>query len=144
MSTTSRNSLLASVLACGIAMAVLLVAPSEAQRAQAPTGAGAAAAAQDDDERAGDDERADDEAGGPPAWAQNGKDKAHGPDKAWKEAWKKLTPAQKLERMAALSKAHREGMEKWADCIAAAGEDEAKREGCVKPLPPGQAKKLPS
>ena len=71
---------------------------------------------------------------GPPPWAH-----AHGakkPGKAALEAWKKLTPAEKAKRMAALSPRHADGMKKWADCVAAGRTD------CERPLPPGLAKRV--
>jgi hypothetical protein len=70
---------------------------------------------------------------GPPRWAQG-----HGakkPGKAALEAWKKLTPAQKAKRMAELARVHADGMERWADCVAAGRAD------CERPLPPGLAKR---
>lgn len=82
---------------------------------------------------------------GPPAWAHahkshpgGGPDRA---DKAWKDAWHAMTPAQREERMTALARAHRQGMRQWAECVAAAGDDATQRSGCEKPLPPGLAKR---
>lgn len=83
---------------------------------------------------------------GPPPWAHAGKGKDERRGKAaqsWKDDWRALTPAQRTERMAALSQAHEEGMRTWARCARAAGTDSAKRRDCEKPLPPGQAKKEP-
>ena len=45
--------------------------------------------------------------------------------------------------MKALAKAHAQGMEKWGDCVSAAGTDREERAECEKPLPPGQAKRRP-
>ena len=69
------------------------------------------------------------------------RDKAAKGHKAWKRAhgpgaaWRALTPAQRAKKMAELSRRHADGMEKWADCVAAGKDD------CVRPLPPGLAKK---
>jgi len=62
---------------------------------------------------------------------------------SWKGDWRALTPAQKAQKMAALSRAHEQGMRKWSRCVRAAGTDTAKRRACEKPLPPGLAKKQP-
>ena len=82
---------------------------------------------------------------GPPAWAHahkphsgDGPDRA---DKAWKDAWHAMTPAQREARMTALARAHRQGMRQWAECVAAAGDDATQRSACEKPLPPGLAKR---
>ena len=75
---------------------------------------------------------------GPPRWAQGHGANGHGakkPGKAALEAWKKLTPAQKAKRMAELAREHADGMERWADCVAAG------RTGCERPVPPGLAKR---
>jgi hypothetical protein len=53
-------------------------------------------------------------------------------------AWRSLTPAQKArtaEKLAERSRTHAEGMQKWADCVATGRDD------CVRPLPPGLAKR---
>ncbi|MGH3360820.1 MAG: hypothetical protein ACRDOM_00045 [Nocardioides sp.] len=79
---------------------------------------------------------------GPPPWAQAHKSKESREQRAdWKAAWQALTPAQREARMRTLARAHANGMEKWGDCVAAAGADKAKRAACEKPLPPGQAKR---
>ncbi|MDQ4052899.1 MAG: hypothetical protein M3237_09380 [Actinomycetota bacterium] len=79
---------------------------------------------------------------GPPPWA--GKKGAKGSsDQSWQEAWRALSPAQRKQKMAALVKAHAQGMQKWGRCVAAAREDASKRAGCEKPVPPGLAKRLP-
>lgn len=87
---------------------------------------------------------------GPPPWAhadEDGKkdergDKAEKADKqAWKKYWHGLTPAQRAAKMADLAQAHADGMKKFAACVQAAGDDNARRALCTKPLPPGLAKK---
>jgi hypothetical protein len=50
-------------------------------------------------------------------------------------AWKDLTPAQRASTMAKLTRAHAEGMKEFATCVAAGRAD------CVRPLPPGLAKR---
>lgn len=77
---------------------------------------------------------------GAPSWAHHG----HGgrPDQAWKDAWQKLTPAQRAAKMAELAQQHADGMKKWAACVKAAGENADARAKCTKPMPPGLAKKL--
>lgn len=138
-------SLLASILFCGLAMALVLIAVNQRDGAGSSVPNAAAAVVGQQDDGGKDHEELDDAAGeGPPAWARgHGKSKSHGADKAWKEAWHKLTPAQKAAKMAALVVAHEQGMKEWTACIAAAGDDSSEREHCVKPLPPGHAKKLP-
>ena len=139
MRRNSRVSLLATILVYGLVMAVVLVALNQADRAGSVPRVAAAATDQQDE-----GEQDDDVGGGPPAWAHaNGKGRGHGADKAWKEAWQRLTPAQKGEKMAALVTAHEQGMKKWTECVPAGGSDASKRGKCVKPLPPGLAKKLP-
>jgi hypothetical protein len=83
--------------------------------------------------------------GPPPPWARGvGTDaKARGKDSSWKQAWRELTPAQREEKMTALAKEHSDGMARWEQCVAAAGEDRQKRAECEKPLPPGLAKRMP-
>lgn len=81
---------------------------------------------------------------GPPPWAalgHRGQARGHGADADWKEAWRKLTPAQRERTMTDLAKAHAEGMQKWAACVSAAGDDREQRAACEKPLPPGLAKR---
>jgi hypothetical protein len=132
-------SLLASILVYALVMAVVLVVVNQADRAGSVPRVAAAIADQQDDA-----EQDNDVGGGPPAWARaNGKGRGHGADTAWKAAWQKLTPVQKDKEMAALVKAHEQGMKKWTDCVAGGGNDASKRGECVKPLPPGLAKKLP-
>lgn len=100
--------------------------------------------------RTGDDESskpaaASAEAVDPPGWARAHKHHSTGSpghsDKAWKEAWHAMTPAQREQRMTELARAHRLGMRQWAECVAAARGDAAERSACEKPLPPGLAKK---
>ncbi len=57
--------------------------------------------------------------------------RAQGP----RSAWRTLTPAQRARKMAELSQTSRGAMQKWADCVAAGKDD------CVRPLPPGLARK---
>jgi len=80
---------------------------------------------------------------GPPAWAPAGGQGAHRAEAAqsWKDQWHALTPAQKTRQMAALARAHEDGMRKWRQCVRAAGTERATRGSCQKPLPPGLAKK---
>jgi hypothetical protein len=82
---------------------------------------------------------------GPPPWAHGAGTDAEpgGKDPTWKQAWRELTPAQREDKMTALAKEHSDGMARWEQCVAAAGEDRQKRAECEKPLPPGLAKKLP-
>jgi hypothetical protein len=101
------------------------------------------------------EETGPDEGAGPPAWAKDkerpdkakakakaGRERGHqGRDTAWKQAWRKLTPAQRAQRMTDLAKAHAEGMRAFGACADAAGDDAAERRACTKPLPPGLAKK---
>jgi hypothetical protein len=85
------------------------------------------------------------EAADPPAWARAHKHHATGPpghpDKAWKESWHAMTPAQREQRMTELTRTHRQGMRQWQECVAAARDNAAERKACEKPLPPGLAKK---
>ena len=127
-------SLLASILVFGLVTAGVLIAVSQADRAGSLLRVVAATADQQDD----------DAGGGPPAWARsNSRGRGHGADKEWKEAWHKLTPAQKDTKMTALVKAHEEGMKTWTDCVVAGRNDASKGGKCAKPLPPGLTKKLP-
>jgi len=92
------------------------------------------------------EERRDHDGLGPPPWAHAGGRLGVQRGKAaqsWKDVWRALTPAQRTQKMAALSRAHEEGMRKWTRCVRAAGTDGAKRRACEKPLPPGLAKKRP-
>ena len=67
---------------------------------------------------------------GPPPWAHR-----HGPKAGPGAEWRKLTAQQRAEKMAELAKEHAQAMQKWADCLAAGKTD------CVRPLPPGLAKR---
>ena len=117
-------SLLASTLVLGLVMAGVLAAVSQADRAGSVLRVVAATADQQDEAEQGDDA-----GGGPPAWARsNGQGRGHGADKEGKEAWQKLTPAQKDMKMATLVKAHEQGMKKWTDCVVT-GETTRPREG---------------
>ena len=82
----------------------------------------------DDDEADGDD----DGGTGPPPWAHGHGAKAH---KGSLSAWKALSPSERASLMAKLVRAHEMGMRKFAACRAAGSDD------CVKPLPPGLAKR---
>lgn len=92
------------------------------------------------------DERRDNEGLGPPPWAHAGGGlgaQRGNAAQSWKDDWRALTPAQKTQKMAVLTRAHEQGMRKWSRCVRAAGTDSAKRRACEKPLPPGLAKKQP-
>jgi hypothetical protein len=84
----------------------------------------------DGDEGDGRDDR--DHRTGPPSWAHGHGAKAH---KGSLSAWKALSPSQRASTMAKLVRAHEIGMKKFAACRAAGGDD------CVRPLPPGLAKR---
>jgi len=152
------TSLLASILVYGVAVVVVLVGGNQANSEGSFSRVTAATVVQQDEGEQADDEQADDEQAddeqaddeqadvgqGPPAWAHaNDKRRGNGAAKEWKESWQKLTPAQKSEKMTGLVKAHEQGMKKWADCVAAGRNASSKRGECMKPLPPGLAKKLP-
>jgi hypothetical protein len=68
---------------------------------------------------------------GPPAWAHAHNHKSH----ASPATWKALTPARRRSRMAALARQHAAGMRRWGECTSAGRED------CVRPVPPGLAKR---
>ena len=138
----------------GLLTAVVLGAASQAAPdQQAATAAVQGAAGANENNKRGDTdvgvEKNDDRGGpvGPPPWAHAQKHHGQGVkghlDKAWKDAWQQLTPAQRAKKMAALTKAHAEGMQKFAECVAAARGDATKRAACEKPLPPGLAKRVP-
>lgn len=138
MRANRQVGLLVSSLVAGV-VAVVAVAVTQVDGGGTVARADAAAVAQRDKPDK------DDVGGGPPPWAHvNGQGRGHEADKrVAKEAWRKLTPAQRREKMAVLIKAHDRGMAKWAGCVAAGGDDAAKRATCAKPLPPGLAKKVP-
>ena len=137
------TSLLASILVYGVAVVVVLVGGNQANSEGSFSRVTAATVVQQDEGEQADDEQAD-VGQGPPAWAHaNDKRRGNGAAKEWKESWQKLTPAQKSEKMTGLVKAHEQGMKKWADCVAAGRNASSKRGECMKPLPPGLAKKLP-
>lgn len=99
-----------------------------------------------DEEKAAKDEEKAARGHGPPPWAalgHRGQARGHGADSDWKQAWRELTPAQRERTMADLAKAHAEGMQEWAECVSAAGDDHAQRAACERPLPPGLAKRQP-
>jgi hypothetical protein len=81
-----------------------------------------------------DDQTRDDDAGrhGPPPWAQ-----VHGTKSQEKSLtqWKAMGPAQRRATMDRLVHEHAAGMTKFSACVAAG------RQHCVKPLPPGLAKR---
>ena len=68
---------------------------------------------------------------GPPPWASH----PRGP-RAQVGSWHDLTPKQRSRKMARLTQRHATAMRKWAACMQAGGTD------CVRPLPPGLAKRL--
>ncbi len=136
---------LGALLAAGVAVVVTddggELAPAAVQR--------------DDDARPGwgrgrDGDEHPGEGHGPPPWAHGGRDKADKaekaekadkvrgrakPSKEWKSQWRELSPQERADRMAELAQEHAEGMREWTRCLDDDGED------CVRPLPPGQAKK---
>ena len=127
-------------------VAVAVDAASDGPVVQAFAARPSAAADDDVDQTEGDEQHAakgkDHDARGhrhgPPRWAHGHGANGHGarkPGKAALEAWKNLTPAQKAKRMAELARVHADGMERWADCVAAG------RTGCERPVPPGLAKR---
>ena len=68
---------------------------------------------------------------GPPPWASH----PRGPQ-AQMDSWHDLTPKQRSRKMARLTQRHATAMRKWAACVRAGRAD------CVRPLPPGLAKRL--
>jgi hypothetical protein len=68
---------------------------------------------------------------GPPPWASH----PRGPQ-AQVGGWHDLTPKQRALKMARLAQRHATAMRKWAACR------QAGRTDCVRPLPPGLAKRL--
>lgn len=81
------------------------------------------------------DDRADGERGGPPPWASSvGRDARDKAPKALSK-WKSLTSDQKAALMKRLAAEHEAGMKEFAACR------EEGRADCVKPLPPGLAKR---
>ena len=70
---------------------------------------------------------------GPPPWAHGGKARSH--DKSM-SAWKAMTTAQREATMARLVREQTAGINEFSACVAAGRHD------CVKPLPPGLAKRL--
>lgn len=135
--------MIAALLVGGLLTAVVLATLSRNSPEPATTDVVTQVA--DSDKKAKEAKEAKEDRGGPPPWAHAGKSNGKGAaDKhAWKEAWKKLTPAQREAKMTALAKEHAEGMRQWSACVEAAAGDAAKRAECTKPLPPGLAKKLP-
>jgi hypothetical protein len=71
-----------------------------------------------------------DDSARPPGWGR-----ADRPGKGPDDAWKKLSPTQKADTMQRLSREHARGMRAWAACKAAGRDD------CVRPMPPGHAKR---
>lgn len=69
---------------------------------------------------------------GPPSWAHSKNDK---PDKAAREEWRQLSPAQRRALIDRLITQHAEGMKEWRECVRAGGDY------CEKPFPPGLAKR---
>ncbi len=68
---------------------------------------------------------------GPPPWASH----PRGPQ-AQVGSWHDLTPKQRARKMVRLAQRHATAMKKWAACVRAGRAD------CVRPLPPGLAKRL--
>jgi hypothetical protein len=108
-------------------------------------GDGAAALSLDDDQGqppashpsgspATGDQADGDDAGrhGPPPWAHGHATK--GQDKSLTK-WKAMTPARREATMTRLAREHAAGMKVFSACVAAGRHD------CVKPLPPGLAKR---
>ena len=120
------------LLAAAGASALLLLDNDSTAVATDPGSAGRQAVAADDE-----DERAGDRGHGPPPWAHGLaklKVKHHEPAKASKP-WKALSPDQRHDLMVRLSREHAAGMKAFSTCVKAG------RDGCEKPLPPGQAKR---
>jgi len=146
-------SLLGTTLVAGALTAVVLIAPNASSSASsAPSETVRATDSADADSAVGANEKPDtnDDHGlslGPPSWAHGHGRHGNGTksiqDNAWKNAWQQLTPTQRSNKMAALAKAHAEGMRAWVDCVAAAGKSSVNLAKCEKPLPPGLAKRLP-
>jgi hypothetical protein len=67
---------------------------------------------------------------GPPPWASH----PRGP-RAQVPGWRDLTPEQRARKMARLAQRHATAMRKWAACVRAGRTD------CVRPVPPGLAKR---
>jgi len=94
--------------------------------------------------RVDDDEHDEGPGFGPPSWSHaGGRGQVTGERHAWQEVWQALTPAQRSRTMAALARAHEEGMHAWNRCVRDAAGDRAQAQACEKPLPPGLAKKQP-
>lgn len=72
---------------------------------------------------------------GPPPWAHG-----HGAGRGGPHAdgWKELTPEQRATLMAELARRHTDAMKEWGRCVA------AERDDCVRPVPPGLAKRTAS
>jgi len=91
---------------------------------------------QDDPEQGEEQGKEQDEAGrehlrhGPPPWASH----PRGPQ-AQVPGRHTLTPKQRARKMARLGQEHATAMRKWSACVHAG------RTGCVRPLPPGLAKR---
>jgi hypothetical protein len=92
----------------------------------------AAAASDESSEKSAEKPAKDKRGTGPPSWAGGGK----GADKAWQQAWKGLSPADRSDLMKRLGREHAAGMKAFEECVAAGGSE------CEKPLPPGHAKRL--
>jgi len=67
---------------------------------------------------------------GPPPWASH----PRGP-RAQVPGWRDLTPQQRARKMARLAHRHAAAMRTWAACVRAGRTD------CVRPRPPGLAKR---
>lgn len=73
----------------------------------------------------------EDKGHGPPSWAHSKKGKH---DKAARDEWRRLSPADRRALLDRLIREHTEGMREWRKCIL------AERDDCEMPLPPGLAK----
>jgi hypothetical protein len=82
--------------------------------------------------RTGDPAPASDSA---PGRSESAPGLADRPGKARNDAWKSLGPAQKADLMKKLTREHADGMRAWDACKAAGRDD------CVRPVPPGHAKR---
>ncbi len=87
------------------------------------------------------------------AWGQRKAEKKPGRSEAGSRADKDAAKAERrrdrgtridADRAGAMAKRaqqHADGMKAWADCVEKAADDAAARTACVKPLPPGLAKR---
>jgi hypothetical protein len=71
----------------------------------------------------------------PAATDRPGPDHSDRPGNSRDKPWKRFSPAERSETMRRLAREHARGMRAWARCKATGRDD------CVRPLPPGLAKK---